>query len=225
LGKRIVEERHQGGRFRSFQDFLDRVKPEPAEARTLVRAGCCDSLAGDLTRPALLWRLYAGEPPRSPLPVPEDYPSSIKLAHERETLGLLASRHPLELYRDAIDRLDHIPASAMARYVGRRVTMVGWLITEKFAETKQGLPMEFATFEDMSALYDATLFPDVYRRCCHLLSTEHPFVLCGLVEAQFGVITLTVHDLRILAPADRFPRHGLSQPTHSWYGEAWAAEC
>jgi hypothetical protein len=86
--------------------------------------------------------------------------------------------------------------------------------------------MEFATFEDTTALYDATLFPDVYRRCCHLLSTEHPFILRGLVEAQFGVITLTVHDLRILPSADRCPgRNGLSQPTHSWYGEAWAAEC
>ena len=38
------------------------------------------------------------------------------------------------------------------------ITMIGWLITEKFAETKDGLPMEFATFEDETALYDATLF-------------------------------------------------------------------
>lgn len=57
LGKRIVEEWKNTGRFRSFQDFIDRIKPEQAEARTLIRAGCCDSLAGDLTHPALLWRL------------------------------------------------------------------------------------------------------------------------------------------------------------------------
>jgi error-prone DNA polymerase len=225
LGKRIVEERNNGGRFRSFQDFLNRVKPEPAEARTLVRAGCCDSLAGDLTRPALLWRLYAGEHTRSPLPIPEDYPSSIKLAHERDTLGLLASRHPLELYAGELHHLPHIPGSAMARSVGQTVTMVGWLITEKFAETKQGLPMEFATFEDTTALYDATLFPDVYRRCCHLLSGDCPYVLRGLVEEQFGVVTLTVHDLRILSIASR--SHGnndLSQSVYPWYGDTWDEE-
>ena len=60
LGERIVEERKQNGPYRSFQDFLRRVQPEPAQARALVRAGCCDSIAGELTRPALLWRLYAG---------------------------------------------------------------------------------------------------------------------------------------------------------------------
>jgi error-prone DNA polymerase len=212
LGERIVEERNKKGRFRSFQDFLDRVKPEPAHARTLVLAGCCDSLVGDLTRPALLWRLYAGTHTRSALPVSEDYPLSIKLVHERDTLGLLASRHPLELYGSEIQRLPHVPGSAMARHVGQTITMVGWLITEKFAETKQGLPMEFATFEDTTALYDATLFPDVYRRCCHLLSTDYPFVLRGLVEEQFGVVTLTVHDLRILSAAHRSqPNNGLSQ--------------
>ena len=49
------------GPYRSFQDFSRRVEPEPAQARALIRAGCCDSLAGELTRPALLWRLYADE--------------------------------------------------------------------------------------------------------------------------------------------------------------------
>ena len=225
LGKRIVEERHKKGRFRSFQDFLERIKPESAVTRTLVRAGCCDSLAGDLTRPALLWRLYAREHARSPLPIPEDYPSSIKLAHERDTLGLLASRHPLELYADALQRLPHISGSVMARYVGHTVTMVGWLITEKFAETKQGLPMEFATFEDTTALYDATLFPDVYRRCCHLLSTDYPFVLRGLIEEHYGVVTLTVHDLRILHAAPRsHDNNALSQSLCPWYGDTWDDE-
>ena len=222
LGKRIVEERHKGGRFQSFQDLLSRIKPEPAEARTLVRAGCCDSLAGDLTRPALLWRLYAGDHTRSALPVPDDYASSIKLAHERDTLGLLASRHPLELYAGELQRLSHVPGSDMARYIGQPITMVGWLITEKFAETKRGLPMEFATFEDTTALYDATLFPDVYRRCCHLLSGDYPYVLRGLVEEQFGVATLTVQDLRILPAAHRSRgNNDLSQSLRPWYGDTW----
>src|SRR5438105_11947632 len=61
--------------------------------------------------------------------------------------------------------------------------------SEKFAETKDGLPMEFATFEDETALYDATIFPEVYRRCCHLLSPDRPYVLRGIVEASFGIVT------------------------------------
>ena len=46
--------------------------------------------------------------------------------------------------------------------------MVGMLLTEKSAETKHSQAMEFITLEDITALYDATLFPEVYRHCCHL---------------------------------------------------------
>ena len=199
-GRRIVAERAKDGPFRSFQELLSRVKPEQGEARALIRAGCCDSLAGELTRPALLWRLYAGRSgAAAPLPIPEEYSSMRKLAHEVETLGFAVSIHPLDPYRAQGERLGAIPGSAMDRYAGRRVTMMGWLITEKFTETKHGLPMEFATFEDQTVLYDATLFPEVYRRCCPLLFANRPYVLRGVVEEQFGVVTLTVEDLQPLA--------------------------
>jgi error-prone DNA polymerase len=208
LGTRIMEERNTDGPFRSFQDFLARVQPERAHARALIKAGCCDSIAGELTRPALLWRLYAGRKAISGLPIPEDYSKAQKIAHETEAFGFVVSCHPLHLYRAQFDTLRPIAGSDMASYVGRQITMIGWLITEKFAETKDGLPMEFATFEDETALYDATIFPEVYRRCCHLLSPDRPYVLRGLVEKSFGVVTLTVTDLHgVGRNQDTMPRH------------------
>ena len=180
----------------------------------MVRAGCCDSIAGELTRPALLWRLYAGlAAAAGPLPIPNDYSAAQKRAHEIQSFGFLASRHPLTLYRKQIEQLRPVPASQMHRYIGRRITMVGVLITEKSAETKHGQAMEFITLEDVTALYDATLFPEVYRRCCHLLSPNQPYVVRGLMEESFGVATLTVHDLQLLEPMmdgehDRLVRHG-----------------
>ena len=199
LGLRIVDERTKAGLYRSFQDFLQRVKPEPSHVRVLVRAGCCDSMAGELTRPALLWRLYAGsEFVSSHLPIPDDYSAAQKRAHEIESFGFLASRHPLTLYCKQIERLRPVPASQMHHYVGQRITMVGILITEKAAETKHGHAMEFITLEDVTALYDATLFPEVYRRCCHRLSPNRPYVVQGLVEESFGIVTLTVLDLQLL---------------------------
>ena len=218
LGMRIMAERTRGGPYCSFQDFLRRVKPEHAHARALVRAGCCDTLSGELTRPALLWRLYArsGPLPSDPLPVPDEYSAAQKRAHEIESFGFLASRHPLTLYRKPIERLRPVPASQMHRHVGHRITMVGWLITEKPVETKQGMAMEFITLEDHTALYDATLFPDVYRRCSHLLSNNRAYLVQGLVEEAFGVVTLTVLDLRCLesSPADESPGR---LPPQTWY--------
>ena len=219
IGKRIVKERTEHGLFRSFQDFLARVKPEQGQARALIRAGCCDSIAGELTRPALLWRLYAKDSDDSgPLPLPDEYCASQKLAHEIESFGFLASRHPLTLYREQIERLQPVPASRMDRFIGRHITMVGWLITEKPVETKTGLAMEFITLEDTTALYDATLFPEVYRRCHQLLSSNRPYVVRGLVEAEFGVATLTVFDLQLLESAGIQKPHR-QMPHEPWYGD------
>src|SRR5262249_49184320 len=82
-------------------------------------------------------------------------------------------------------------------------------------ETKGGLAMEFITLEDHTALYDATLFPDVYRRCSHLLSSNRAYIVQGLVEESFGVVTLTVVDLRWLDTAGN--EDGLHSPT--WYDD------
>lgn len=219
LGERIVSERTTNGPYRSFQDFLRRVQPEPAHARALVRAGCCDSIAGELTRPALMWRLYTESDSVShPLPIPDDYSAAQKRAHEIESFGFLASRHPLTLYREQIERLRPVPAFQMHRFAGQRITMVGLLITEKAAETKHGQAMEFITLEDVTALYDATLFPEVYRRCCHLLSPNRPYVVRGLVEESFGIATLTVQDLHLLESRDK-GNHPLSSLQESRYGE------
>ena len=216
LGEKVVEERKNNGPYRSFQDFLKRVGPEPSQARALVRAGCCDSIAGELTRPALMWRLYVEAVCSSePLPIPDDYSAAQKRAHEIESFGFLASHHPLTLYRKQLERLRPVPASQVQRFVGQRITMVGILITEKAADTKYGQAMEFITLEDVTALYDATLFPEVYRRCCHLLSPNRPYIVYGLVEESFGVATLTVHDLQPLEPtrSDKANQPTMSAPT------------
>jgi error-prone DNA polymerase len=163
--------------------------------------------------------LYTKAESRSgPLPVPDDYPAAQKRAHEIESFGFLASRHPLTLYRKPIERLRPIPASEMHRYIGSHITMVGWLITEKPVETKHGLAMEFVTLEDQTALYDATLFPEVYRRCSHLLSTNRAYIIHGLVEEAFGVVTLTVLDLRCLQSPTDDNRHGRPD-SQTWYDD------
>ena len=241
LTDRILAERKAGGSFRSLQDFLARVNPEPAQARVLIKAGCCDSIAGELTRPALIWRLSAWQEgknrhssmvnrqstqssvlstqssppgPRSSslspqssalspsLPIPPEYTEDRRLQHEVETLGFPLSRHPLELYRCSLEGLDYIPARAMRRHVGKKVTMIGWLITEKTVRTKDGEAMEFVSFEDTTALYDATLFPRTYQHVGHLLATDRAYLMSGEVEEEFGAVTLTVEDLRVLQARD-----------------------
>jgi len=57
----IIEERTTNGPYSSLQEFLDRVKAESAQTRLLIKVECFDSITGEVTRPRLLWRLYARE--------------------------------------------------------------------------------------------------------------------------------------------------------------------
>ena len=57
--EQVLDEREKYGPFRSFQNFLNRTKGEETQTRLLVKAGCFDRIAGEVTRPGLLWRLYA----------------------------------------------------------------------------------------------------------------------------------------------------------------------
>lgn len=200
VAKQILSERHTNGPYRSLKDFLDRVDPEIAQATLLIKAGCFDSIAGELTRPALLWRLYASQVTKPPgyLPIPPEYSFQQKVAHELELFGFPLSCHPLDLFNEVLARIPYMPAKDMAQHVGEEVTVIGWLVTEKSISTKKGEPMEFITLEDQTSLYDATLFPQTYRRYCHLLATNQAYVVTGLVEEQFSTVTLTVKALRLL---------------------------
>ena len=161
LASRIIIERQTNGAYRSLHDVLDRVKPEIAQATLLIKAGCFDSIAGELTRPALLWRLFASQADKQPgyLPIPPEYSLQQKLNHELELFGFPLSCHPLELFKDVLARIPHVPASDLAQHIGEQVTVIGWLVTEKIISTKKDEPMEFITLEDQTSLYDATLFP------------------------------------------------------------------
>ncbi len=87
--KQLVAERHANGPYRSLSDFLTRVHPDIAQTKLLIKAGCFDSVAGELTRPALLWRLLASQASTTPgyIPIPDSYSFQKSLAHELTLFG------------------------------------------------------------------------------------------------------------------------------------------
>lgn len=201
LARRIISEREQHGPYRSLSDFLSRVKLECAQAKFLIKAGCLDSIAGELTRPALLWRVFAAQATKPPtyIPIPTEYSPQKNLQHELALFGFPLNCHPLELFKEALAGTPHILAKDLDQYVGKEVTLIGWLLTEKIVSTKKDEPMEFMTLEDQTGMYDATVFPNTYRQYCHLLATNQAYVVTGLVEEHFSTITVTVKTLRLLS--------------------------
>ena len=199
----LLAARGKGGVFRSFADLRARVALRPSDAELLVKAGALDSIAAGRTRPELLWELYldgSRTPAATELFAPQSvaapsapaYDRATVHRHEVETLGFLLSAHPIEPYERAMRGHGVIAARDLDRHAGRRVSVLGWHVNSKLVLAKDREPMEFIAFEDTTAIYDVTLFPDAYRRFCHLLTNTRPFLLTGLVEEDFGVCTLTV---------------------------------
>jgi error-prone DNA polymerase len=211
--ERCVVERQKQGPYRSFADWLHRVEPETEQARLLIKAGCCTSIAGELTRPALMWRLLAHQAHKAAdgaslfesrttttraLPIPDEYEMSEQVAYEVRMFGFPLRGHPLDqCVRDPTVRL--IRAKELEQHIGELVTLEGWLLTEKPAETKRGEPMTFLTFEDRTAMYDVTMFPKTFRRYGRLLQSHTGYVVQGQVEVAFGVVTVTLTHLQQLA--------------------------
>ena len=228
-GEKIINERDKNGPFVSIGDFFKRTdgKFHLQVVRVLIKAGCFDSISRSVTRPGLMWKAlqffgkkeedraptlfdYAGKavPAIRSFPRREDYPKHIMLKHESETLGFILSVHPLDLYHDLLQEMRYVRARDLDRYVGKRITIVGWLVTGKTVRTKEGDQMKFISFEDTTGIYETVFFPKVYNRHCHMLNASRPYVMRGRVEEDFGSINVNVQWIGFM---DRYK--GLSLPS------------
>ncbi|HUW70933.1 MAG TPA: DNA polymerase III subunit alpha [bacterium] len=122
-----------------------------------------------------------------------------ELRDEFEALGFLRDRHPLALWGQAIARVRRIKARDIPMHVGRRVTLIGWPITQKEVFTSGGLVMDFVSLEDETALYETVLFPEAYTRWRHMLFSPQPLIVSGLVCDDQGALSIQVSTL---APLD-----------------------
>jgi error-prone DNA polymerase len=221
----LVRERSKHGPFISLDNFLLRTSGlvHLQDVRVLIKAGCFDSIAHGETRPGLLWKaLRFFETPTShssldlfksplPPPFPPHLPSpggrgqrggGNMLKHELDTLGFYLSIHPLDRYRHVLKGLHYVKACDLHLHVGEYVTAIGWLVTGKTVQTKDGDPMKFVSFEDTTGIYETVLFPKVYHQFCHMLNEMRPYLLKGKVEQDFSAVTLTVRWIEFL---DRYP--------------------
>ena len=207
--KRIVAQR-QRQPFGSLRHFLERVRPAEDEARALINCGAMDTLNPNGNRASLLWELAGwlkSKRPRAVAPslfdrseaVGQCQPPLLPAEDERErlrrefsVLGFLCDRHPMELFAATLQKRRTAKAVDLPRFIGRQVRLAGWLITGKVVSTKKGDPMEFLTFEDETGIVETTFFPQAYRRFCHIIDRQRPYLLTGKVEEDWGALTLTV---------------------------------
>jgi error-prone DNA polymerase len=208
LVQAIVDERERGGSFTGFQDFCARIPCRLEDMRALIRSGAMDRASDGYTRPQLFFRWLGmqkeaglGFPPPAP-PAVGDYPARVKLADEVKTLGMVVSRHPMELFRPRIERICRryglaplVPSVDIPRWLGRPVWTAGILVTGKEVSTKKREPMIFVSFEDEQAIFETVLFPDAFNRFYSVLDDGWAFLIHGRVEEDLGAVAISVRQL------------------------------
>lgn len=127
------------------------------------------------------------------VPALRDFTEEEKFARELEILGLSARRHILSHLFPGVRPFD---SRGIAGAAGRRVRLVGIMATARIAATAREEPMEFVTLEDEHGLFEAVLFPAVFRRCRSMIGTIGPYEVTGRVEERYGAAAVTAESVR-----------------------------
>jgi DNA polymerase III alpha subunit len=213
LREAILTDRRGRGPYRDLADFRARLRPGPEALRLLIRTGAFDFTGR--TRPALFLEsdLQDLALARCPLPTahcpllfgddpdfdwqPEDYEVGQRLQDEWALLGFVVGPPLLSLCRAQLPP-GLVSSRELPNYLGRRVRVAGLVATGRHTPTSDGRTMQFVTLEDEEGLIEVTLFPGTCPAVAYL--TLGPYLAEGLVEEQYGVLTVT---------AQRFVRMGI----------------
>src|SRR5690606_4992960 len=91
---------------------------------------------------------------------------------------------------------------------GKRITILGYLVTAKNTGTKDGKLMHFGTFYDSQGeVFDTIHFPDVARK--FPFRGRGFYYIRGRVMEDFGVVTIEVERMEKMPFVDKF-YHGPS---------------
>jgi DNA polymerase-3 subunit alpha len=230
----IVAERKRGGAFSSLHDFLGRVDLRQMNKKTveaLIKGGAFDStgyprrqlmVLMESAMDAALKRQKDEESGQGSLfdgldaedhgmadviPPPEDaeWDKGVKLAFEKEMLGIYVSDHPLAEIADLIKSARTI---ALADAVDAKDGLSGWFAgivtkSERIA-TRAGKLMGTITLEDLEASMEAVLFPQVYERYRDVVKEDAVVRLRAKVEQSDRGRKLIVHEVEPLAADGNF---------------------
>ncbi len=197
--------------YASIPDLQARTGLRPDDLRLLIKVGACDSISEGKTRPEMLWEVDKSDktgktgktgrqdwqflPAQPAQPALPAYTDDRRRRTELELLGFSTDCHPMSLHRESLRRFRLVSATELHRHVGRAVLCAGMLTTAKPVHTAKDEPMQFATFDDGNGLIETVLFPEVHRTRGHVLFDPGPFIFRGMVEEEFGGLTVTVTHL------------------------------
>lgn len=212
----LIDERGERGDFKSLEDFLERVPAGLEQVIILIRISAL-RFTGK-SKKELLWdaHLILGnqkkkDPMRELFPVrkrefklPELEHSALENSYdELELLGFSVSIPSFELLKTGFR--GQIMAREMLQHLGRKLRMVGNLVTIKYVRTKHKQWMNFGCFLDAEGeFFDVVNFPDSLQR--YPYKGQGIYLIYGKITEEFGFPGLTVEKMAKL-PYQSDPRY------------------
>jgi DNA-directed DNA polymerase III PolC len=203
LKEKILEERINNGDYKDLADFIERTAIGIEQLNSLIQIGALRFTGKN--KKELLWQanfiqkksnnhtsvnaLFPSKPIEFTLPELAQHPLDDAM-DELELLGFPMC-NPFELVADT---QPVIPAAKLPEYVGKPISVLGYLVTMKPSRTLKGENMFFGTFTDAAGNWlDTVHFPGSAAK--FPLQGRGYYRMTGLVMEEFGVYNLNVHHM------------------------------
>jgi DNA polymerase III subunit alpha len=114
-----------------------------------------------------------------------EWPTAVKLSHEREALGFFITGHPVAAFKDVIDQAASCSIDQLATKPNdSEVTIAGMVSALRKVRTKRGNDMGFVTIEDELGSVECIFFSDPWANARAALTAEVPLLIKGKLEKK-----------------------------------------
>jgi DNA polymerase-3 subunit alpha len=216
----IIEERKRGGPFKSLTDFFERINHKNLNKKSveaLAKSGAMDDLAprnmvignletllafnkesrGVAAQDSLFGSIGGIETKLTLVPQLEATMNE-KLTWEKDLLGLYISGHPLDSYKEKIEKFGTLILKIRNKEVkvGMPVTVAAIVDDIRVVVTKKGDRMAFIKVSDFSSSIDAVVFSKLFESTKDTLIKDVIIALSGKVSERNGERSITIESFK-----------------------------
>ena len=217
----VVTERRARGPYTNLEDFIPRMSDKEVNKRAIehfIKAGAMDSLGGtrkqfmsvyiqimdriqhdkknNMAGQMSLFDIVSEDQKEDfevKMPDVGEYSKEMKLAFEKEVLGIYISGHPLEEYQEmwrrnitntTADFMMDEESGEVAAQDGRIVTIGGMIAEKKIKYTKNERVMAFLQVEDLLGSIEVIVFPGQYEKFGKEIVEDNKVFIRGRVSLE-----------------------------------------
>jgi DNA polymerase-3 subunit alpha len=223
IANTIIKERKAGGKFKSLADFLNRIRDRNLNKKSLealIKSGALDEFGerGSMLENHELILEYhksrmnesqnqdslfgsVGSTEVSDISLPPAKPATMKdkLIWEKELLGLYISGHPLDSYREKLEKRDMNIAKIIEKPLeGKEVMLAGIIEEMREILTKRNERMVFLKIADLTGSIGAVAFPKTLETLKDVLKLEACIAFVGKVSLRNGDVSVLLDKAKLL---------------------------